>query len=65
MAIQKLFTSLSKAGNPNLYVGEKGRIWYDSVLGFSISDGVTPGGQAAAVAVTNANIGYQFCRNPS
>ena len=57
MAIQKLFTSLSKAGNTNLYVGEKGRIWYDSVLGFRISDGVTPGGQAAAVAVTNANIG--------
>jgi hypothetical protein len=57
MAIQKLFTSLSKAGNANLYVGEKGRIWYNPVLGFRISDGVTPGGQAAAVAVTNANIG--------
>jgi len=57
MAIQKLFTSLSKAGNTNAYVGEKGRIWYDPVKGFRISDGVTPGGQAAAVAVTNANIG--------
>ena len=57
MAIQKLFTSLSKAGNTNAYVGEKGRIWYDPVLGFRISDGTTPGGQAAAVAVTNANIG--------
>jgi hypothetical protein len=57
MAIQKLFTSLSKSAHSATHVGEVGRIWYDATTGFRIGDGVTPGGQAAAVAVTNANIG--------
>jgi hypothetical protein len=57
MAIQKLFTSLSKSAQSATHVGEVGRIWYDTRTGFRIGDGVTPGGQAAAVAVTNANIG--------
>ena len=57
MAIQKLFTSLSKAAQGNTYIGENGRIFYDTTKGFRISDGVTPGGLPAAVAVTAANIG--------
>ena len=57
MSIQKLFTSLSKSAQSATYVGEVGRIWYDARTGFRIGDGVTPGGQAATVAVTNANIG--------
>lgn len=57
MSIQKLYTSLSKTAVSSRYVGEQGRIWYDSVTGFRISDGVTLGGIAAAIAVTNANIG--------
>ena len=57
MAIQKLFTSLSKAASGSSYVGENGRIFYDPTKGFRISDGVTPGGIPAAVAVTAANIG--------
>ena len=57
MAIQKLFTSLSKAATGGTYVGEAGRLFYDPAKGLRVSDGVTPGGQAAAVAVTNANIG--------
>ena len=57
MSIQKLFTSLNKSAHSATYVGEVGRIWYDARTGFRIGDGVTPGGQAATVAVTNANIG--------
>ena len=57
MAIQKLFTSLSKSAHSATHVGEVGRIWYDATTGFRIGNGVTPGGQAATVAVTNANIG--------
>ena len=57
MAIQKLFTSLSKSAHSATHVGEVGRIWYDDTTGFRIGNGVTPGGQAATVAVTNANIG--------
>lgn len=53
---KKLYTSLSKTAVSSRYVGEQGRIWYDSVTGFRISDGVTLGGIAAAIAVTNANI---------
>ena len=57
MSIQKLYTSLNKIAVSSTYVGDQGRIWYDSVTGFRISDGVTPGGRAATIAVTNANIG--------
>jgi hypothetical protein len=57
MSIQKLFTSLSKAAHGSTYIGEKGRIFFDPVLGMRVSDGHTPGGQPIPVAVTNANIG--------
>jgi hypothetical protein len=57
MAIQKLFTSLSKSAHSATHVGEVGRIWYDATTGFRIGDGVTPGGHAAIVSVTSANIG--------
>ena len=57
MSIQKLYTSLSKSARSATYVGEAGRIWYNDATGFRISDGHTPGGHAATVAVTNANIG--------
>lgn len=57
MSIQKLYTSLSKTAVSSTYVGDQGRIWYDSVAGFRISNGVTPGGLPAVIAVTNANIG--------
>ena len=43
--IQKLFTSYKVQANPEKYVGELNRIWYDSSTNsFRISDGLTPGG---------------------
>ena len=63
MAIQKLFTSLSKQSNSSAYIGEKNRLWYDTNLGFRISDGVNPGGSSAVVAVSNANIGNLVIAN--
>lgn len=57
MAIQKLFSSLSKAATGGTYVGEAGRLFYDPVKGLRVSDGSTPGGQPIPVAVTGANIG--------
>jgi hypothetical protein len=58
MAIQKLFSSLSKSADFATYVGQKGRIFSNDATGeIRISDGVTPGGRPVYVAVTNANIG--------
>ena len=55
--IQNLFTSRDNNANSNTYVGQQDRIWYDSTMGFRVSDGNTPGGTPAVVAVTSANIG--------
>ena len=54
--IQKLFTD-RKNTNGTTFVGEKGRLWYDPVNGFRISDGITPGGKAAVISVSTASIG--------
>ena len=44
MSIQKFFTSRSHADG-NLFVGQEGRLWFDSVTHIIYySDGVTPGG---------------------
>jgi hypothetical protein len=55
--IQNLFTSRDNNANSATYVGQQGRLWYDSVAGLRVSDGNTPGGTPAVVAVTSANIG--------
>jgi len=54
--IQKLFTDLKNA-NGATFVGQIGRLWYDPVTGLRVSDGVTPGGLPAVIAVTTASIG--------
>jgi hypothetical protein len=56
-SIQKLFTSRDNNANSATYVGQQDRIWYDSTLGFRVSNGNTPGGTPAVVATTSANIG--------
>lgn len=44
MSIQKFFTSRSPAAG-NLFVGQEGRLWFDSVTHIIYySDGATPGG---------------------
>jgi hypothetical protein len=51
MAIQKLFTSLSKNGNIATYVGEAGRMFYDTQNGqLKLSNGVTPGGVPISIS---------------
>jgi hypothetical protein len=55
--IQNLFTSRDNNANSSTYVGQQDRLWYDSAVGFRVSDGNTPGGTPAVVAVTSANIG--------
>jgi hypothetical protein len=55
--IQNLFTSRDNNANSATYVGQIGRLWYDSVAGLRVSDGNTPGGAPAVVAVSSANIG--------
>ena len=43
--VQELFTSRGNYGDGTTRVGQKGRIWYDSVSNaFRVGDGVTPGG---------------------
>jgi len=54
--IQKLFSD-RKNTNGATFVGEKGRLWYDPVNGFRVSDGHTPGGVPAVVSVSTASIG--------
>jgi len=54
--IQKLFSD-RKNTNGATFVGETGRLWYDPVNGFRISDGHTPGGVPAVVSVSTASIG--------
>jgi hypothetical protein len=55
--IQNLFTSRDNNANSATYIGQTGRLWYDSVVGLRVSDGNTPGGTPAVVAVSSANIG--------
>ena len=55
--IQNLFTSRDNNANSATYVGQEGRLWYDSVAGLRVSNGNTPGGTPAVVAVSSANIG--------
>ena len=51
MAIQKLFSSLSKSANLATYVGEPGRMFYDPQNGqLRLSNGVTPGGTAISIS---------------
>jgi hypothetical protein len=50
MAIQKLFTSRANGTNGNIYVGERGHMFYNEQTGnLRISDGVTPGGNPIAL----------------
>jgi hypothetical protein len=43
--IQKLFSTYHDYANQEVRIGEKNRIWYDSITNtFRLSDGVTPGG---------------------
>jgi hypothetical protein len=55
--IQNLFTSRDNNANSASYVGQQDRLWYDSTTGLRVSDGNTPGGLPAVVAVSSANIG--------
>lgn len=53
-SIQKLFTSYQPDIDGNIYVGRRGRIWYnESAQRFYVSDGVTPGG--IAIITTTAS----------
>ena len=54
--IQKLFTDLKNA-NGDTFVGQKNRLWYDPTTGLRVSDGSTPGGVPAVIAVSTASIG--------
>jgi len=50
MSIQKLFTSRANGTNGNIYVGERGHMFYNEQTGnLRISDGVTPGGNPIAL----------------
>jgi len=50
MAIQKLFTSRANGTNGNIYVGERGHMFYNEQTGnLRISDGITPGGNPIAL----------------
>ena len=43
--IQKLFSTYQDYANQEVRIGEKNRIWYDSISNtFRLSDGITPGG---------------------
>jgi hypothetical protein len=55
--IQNLFTSRDNNANSATYVGQQGRLWYDTTMGLRVSDGNTPGGTPAVIATTSANIG--------
>lgn len=51
MAIQKVFSSLSKKANISTYVGEAGRLFYDTQNGqLRLSNGTTPGGVAVSIS---------------
>ena len=51
MAIQKVFSSLSKKANISTYVGEAGRLFYDTQNGqLRLSNGHTPGGIAVSIS---------------
>jgi hypothetical protein len=46
---QDIFSSRRNVGDGNTRIGQKGRIWYDSITNtIRISDGVTPGGTTIA-----------------
>ena len=55
--IQKLFTDNKPLANGATFVGEKNRLWYNPSTGFRVSDGKTPGGLPAVIAVSTASIG--------
>ena len=60
--IQKLFTDLKNADGTT-FVGQANRLWYDPVTGLRVSDGSTPGGLPAVIAVTTASIGQLAISN--
>lgn len=55
-SVQNFFTSRDNNTDPETYVGQLDRLWYNPTTNsIFVSDGVTPGGQPVALA-TNANI---------